>query len=243
MRAARLWGTWGLPSPGLGPVSPARQVAPHPRPPGQPRKHLLFDLQSGASAGAGWGGGCCPSACKGACPCVSWCWPEPWGGSPGGEGGESWRSPWDPSSLRAGGAASRPGFTRLGGCAAVSLVPFVCVPRPLLIAHDVNTVVRSSELGRRRPPSQALGFPFAGARHPAPPAACGRPGLGEGRSPRHLPVSRVALWAGRATTSARPGSVHPGGGLSVPWPPLFPSGLWSQSSLGCRGGRAVPAPS
>lgn len=94
MRAARLWGTWGLPSPGLGPVSPARQVAPHPRPPGQPRKHLLFDLQSGASAGAGWGGGCCPSACKGACPCVSWCWPEPWGGlqegreaSPGGPRG------------------------------------------------------------------------------------------------------------------------------------------------------------
>ena len=174
--------------------------------------------------------------------------PSPGAGpSPGGVSRRGGRRvlavPWEPSSLRAGGAASRPGFTeRLGVCAAVSLVRFVCVPRPLLIAHDVNTVVRSSEVGRRRPPSRAPGFPCAGTHH-ACPACSVRPVLAWGRG-----VHRV--------TSQSPGS--PCGQDELPHPPdpgpctvvvacprpgpfCSPpaSGL---RALSCRDGRAVPAP-
>lgn len=88
-------------------------------------------------------------------PASPWCWPEPWGSlqegreaSPGGPHGNR------AYGVRGGGAASRPGvYGDARGCVLLCLVRFVCVPRPLLVACDVNTVVRSSEVGRRRPPS------------------------------------------------------------------------------------------
>lgn len=80
--------------------------------------------------------------------------PSP-GESPGGEGGKSWWSPWEPSLRCAGRGCGLQagGLRRRSGCVLLCLVRFVCVPRPLLVACDVNTVVRSSKVGRRRPPS------------------------------------------------------------------------------------------
>ena len=181
-----------------------------PGPPGEPRKHLLFGLQSGVSAGAGWGEGCCPSACEGACPAVSWCWPEPWGSlqegreaSPGGPLGTELPA-CRGRGLQAGLYGEAPGV-----CCCVSGA--FCVSRVPCSLHMMSTPWSEAARweGGGPPPGRRASLVQAPTT-PALPAACG-PSWPGGGAFTVSPPSLQGRPVGRTSYHIRPTPVR------APW--------------------------